>query len=149
MPKINIREAQITDLDDLLMLYSVLYGSSVLKRDKEMDKIWSHMLTDKYYHIIVAEEDGKIVSTCTCVIIQNITFEHKPYAIIDNIVTQSEYRAQGLATACLQEAKRFAENAGCFKITLSTSSRLPSTHKFYEKLGYNKEGLTAFTQWLD
>ena len=35
MPKINIREAQITDLDDLLMLYSVLYGSIVLKRDKE------------------------------------------------------------------------------------------------------------------
>ena len=86
MPKINIREAQITDLDDLLMLYSVLYGSIVLKRDKEMDKIWSHMLTDQYYHIIVAEEDGKIVSTCTCVIIQNITFEHRPYAIIDNIV---------------------------------------------------------------
>ena len=149
MSNINIREAQITDLDDLLMLYSVLYGKNVLKRDKEMEKIWNHMLTDQYYHIIVAEEDGKIVSTCTCVVIQNLTFEHRPYAIIDNIVTHSEYRAQGLATACLQEAERFARRAGCFKITLSTSSRLPSTHKFYEKLGYNKEGLTAFTQWLD
>lgn len=149
MSKIEIREAQVSDLDGLLMLYSVLYGKNVLKRDKEMETIWNHMLTDQYYHIIVAEEDGKIVSTCTCVIIRNLTFEHKPYAIIDNIVTHSEYRAQGLATACLQEAEMIAKRAGCYKITLSTSSRLPSTHKFYEKLGYNKEGLTAFTQWLD
>ncbi len=146
---INIREAEFNDLDGLLDLYSVLYGKSVLKKDSELEKIWVKMLKDKHYHVIVAEEDGKLVSTCVCVIIQNITFEHRPYAIIENIVTQSEYRAQGLATACLQEAARIAQKAGCFKITLSTASKLTSTHKFYEKLGYNKESLTAFTQWLD
>lgn len=146
---INIREAEATDLDGLLELYSVLYGKSVLKKDPELNKIWNRMLTDQHYHVIVAEEDGKLVSTCVCVIIQNITFEHRPYAIIENIVTQSEYRAQGLATACLQEAASIARRAGCFKITLSTASKLNSTHKFYEKLGYNKESLTAFTQWLE
>ncbi|MBR5089653.1 MAG: GNAT family N-acetyltransferase [Ruminiclostridium sp.] len=145
---IRIREAEATDLDDLLMLYSVLYGNNVLQKDRGLNKVWNRILEDPYYHIIVAEEDGKIVSTCMCVIIQNLTFEHRPYAVIDNIVTHSEYRAQGLATACLQEAQKIAEAAGCYKITLSTASRLPSTHRFYERLGYNKEGLTAFTQWL-
>lgn len=145
---ITIREAGAGDLDELLRLYSFLYGDSVLKKDKGTVSTWNRMLTDQFYHIIVAEEDKKIVSTCMVVIIQNLSFEHRPYAIIDNIVTHSEYRAQGLATACLQEAKSIAEKAGCFKITLSTSSRLPSTHRFYEKLGYNKEGLTAFSQWL-
>lgn len=145
---INIREARKEDLDDLLHLYSVLYGKTVLKTDSGTEVTWQEMLSDPFYHIIVAEEDGKIVSTCVVVIVRNLTFEHRPYAIIDNIVTHGDYRAQGLATACLQEAKRIAEDAGCFKITLSTSSRLPSTHKFYERLGYNKEGLTAFTQWL-
>lgn len=145
---ISIREAESGDLDALLELYSFLYGNSVLKKDKGTISTWNRMLTDQFYHIIVAEEDGKLVSTCMVVIVQNLSFEHRPYAIIDNIVTHSDFRAQGLATACLQEAQKIAEKAGCFKITLSTSSRLPSTHKFYERLGYNKEGLTAFSQWL-
>lgn len=146
---INIREARFEDLDELLELYSVLYGKSVLKKDTEMEKIWNRMLTDRFYHVIVAEVDGKIQSSCVCVIIQNLTFEHRPYAIIENIVTHGEFRAQGLATACLQEAHKIAQKAGCYKITLSTASKLTSTHRFYEKLGYNKEGLTAFTQFLD
>ncbi len=145
---IRIREAETGDLDDLLHLYSVLYGKTVLKKDSGTMTTWKQMLADPFYHIIVAEEDDKIVSTCVVVIVRNLTFEHRPYAIIDNIVTHGDFRAQGLATACLQEAKKIAEDAGCFKITLSTSSRLQSTHKFYERLGYNKEGLTAFTQWL-
>lgn len=145
---IKIRKAEAGDLDDLLQLYSLLYGKSVLKKDSGLTKTWHEMLNDPFYHIIVADEDGQIVSTCVIVIIRNLTFEHRPYAVIDNIVTHGEFRAQGLATACLQEAQKIAEEAGCYKITLSTSSRLQSTHKFYEKLGYNKEGLTAFTQWL-
>ena len=145
---INIREANATDLEDLLHLYSALYGKNVLKQDKEMKNIWNRMLTDQFYHIIVAEEDGKLVSTCVCVIVQNLTYDHRPYAIVENIVTDSEYRAQGLATACLQEAQRIAERENCYKIMLTTASKLNSTHKFYEKLGYNKEDMTAFTQWL-
>ena len=145
---INIREANATDLEDLLHLYSALYGKNVMKQDKEMKNIWNRMLTDQFYHIIVAEEDGKLVSTCVCVIVQNLTYDHRPYAIVENIVTDSEYRAQGLATACLQEAQRIAEKENCYKIMLTTASKLNSTHKFYEKLGYNKEDMTAFTQWL-
>ncbi len=145
---IKLREAQVTDLYDLLRLFSVMYGKEVEQTDERTIKIWNRMITDPFYHIIVAEEDGKIVSTCSCIIIQSLTYEHRPYAIVDNIVTRSEYRAQGLATACLQEAKRIAEDEGCFRMMLATTSKLESTHRFYEKLGYDKDDMTAFTQWL-
>ncbi|MBP3856147.1 MAG: GNAT family N-acetyltransferase [Ruminiclostridium sp.] len=145
---IKIREAQVTDLDDILQLYSLLYGKNVLQKDADVQRIWNRIITDQFYHVIVAEEDGKLVSTCVCVIIQNIPFDHKPYAIVDNIVTHGEYRAQGLATACLQEAQRIAEENECYKIMLTTQSKLDSTHRFYEKLGYSKEDSTAFTKWL-
>ena len=145
---IKLREAQVTDLYDLLRLFSVMYGKEVEQTDERTIKIWNRMITDPLYHIIVAEEDGKIVSTCSCIIIQSLTYEHRPYAIVDNIVTRSEYRAQGLATACLQEAKRIAEDEGCFRMMLATTSKLESTHRFYEKLGYDKDDMTAFTQWL-
>ncbi len=145
---LKLREAQVTDLYDLLHLFSVMYGKEVEQTDEKTIKIWNRMITDPFYHIIVAEEDGKIVSTCSCIIIQSLTYEHRPYAIVDNIVTRSEYRAQGLATACLQEAKRIAEDEGCFRMMLATTSKLESTHRFYEKLGYDKDDMTAFTQWL-
>ena len=143
-----IREAQAADLDRLLELYSVLFGKSILEKNEETVRIWNHIMTDSMHHVIVAEDDGKLVSTCTCVIIPNLTYDQRPYAVVENIVTHSDHRAQGYATACLQQAQRVAEAANCYKISLATQSKLESTHKFYEKLGYDKEDMTAFTQWL-
>ena len=145
---IKIREAQITDLDRLLELYSALYGKSILEKNEDTVRIWNHIITDSMHHVIVAEEEGKLVSTCTCVIVPNLTYDQRPYAIVENIVTHSEHRAQGYATACLQQAQRIAEAENCYKISLATRSKLESTHKLYEKLGYNKDDMTAFTQWL-
>lgn len=145
---ITIREASITDLQALLDLYSVLYGETSVEDNPGIRSLWNRIMTDQFYHIIVAEVDGKIVSSCTCVIVQNLTYEQRPYAYIENIVTESGYRAQGFATACLEEAKRIAQKDNCFKITINTSSKLKSTLKLYENLGYNCDELTAFVQWL-
>ncbi len=145
---LTIREAQAADLDRLLELYSVLFGKSILEKNEETVRIWNHIMTDSMHHVIVAEDDGKLVSTCTCVIIPNLTYDQRPYAVVENIVTHSDHRARGYATACLQQAQRVAEAANCYKISLATQSKLESTHKFYEKLGYDKDDMTAFTQWL-
>ena len=75
---IKLREAQVTDLYDLLRLFSVMYGKEVEQTDERTIKIWNRMITDPFYHIIVAAEDGKIVSTCSCIIIQSLTYEHRP-----------------------------------------------------------------------
>ncbi len=145
---ITIREAKVSDLSGILELYSLLFGKGMLNKTPDVVKIWDRLMADPYYHVIVAEEDGKLVSTCSCMIIENITYDHRPYAVVDNIVTDSEYRAQGLASACLEEAKRIAEKADCIKIMLTTASKLNSTYRFYENLGYNKQDSIAFTQWL-
>ena len=145
---VRIREAEAGDLDRLLELYSLLFGRSILEKNEETVRIWNHIMTDKMYHVIVAEENGVLVSTCTCVIIPNLTYDQRSFAVVENIVTKSEYRAQGFATACLEEAQRIAEANNCFRIMLATQSKLQSTHKFYERLGYSKDDMTAFTQWL-
>ena len=145
---IKIRLAEATDFEKLMELYSILYGKTMLEKSDESVRLWNRIITDSNYNIIVAEENGMLVSTCTCVIVPNMTYDRRPYAIIENIVTHSEYRAQGLASACLEEAKNIAEDAGCFRMILTTASKLKSTHRFYERLGYNTEDMTVFTQWL-
>jgi GNAT superfamily N-acetyltransferase len=73
----------------------------------------------------------------------------RPYALIENVVTDEAYRKRGLATACLSYAKELAIRENCYKLMLMTGSKLESTLKFYENAGYNRHDKTAFIQWLD
>ena len=93
-------------------------------------------------------EDGKIVSSCVCVIIPNLTRGQRPYAFVENVITDEAYRGRGLATACLNYAKDIAVKENCYKMMLLTGSKKESTLAFYERAGYNSHDKTAFIQWL-
>ena len=103
---------------------------------------------DKNHHIIVCEVDGKLVSSCVCVIIPNLTRNIRPYAFIENVVTHADYRGKGCATACLNHAKELAEKADCYKMMLLTGSQSESTLNLYKQAGYNCTDKTAFIQWI-
>ena len=143
-----IREIKNDDLRGLLELYTHLHEKEVPEIDDKVLGIWDTIMNDPNHHIIVAEEDGRIVSSCVCLIIPNLTRGLKPHAFIENVVTDSAYRKRGLATACLNYAKEIAEREGCYKLLLATCSKEESTLRFYERAGYNKKDKTAFTQWL-
>ena len=143
-----IREINIDDRDGLMELYTHLHEDGLPKADEKLDALWKRIVNDREYHIIVAEVDGKIVSSCTCVIIPNLTRKQSPYAFVENVVTNSDYRKQGLASACLERAKQIAAEEGCYKMMLLTGSKEESTLRFYEAAGYNRKDKTAFIQWL-
>lgn len=105
-------------------------------------------MEDKNHHLIVCEEDEKIVSSCVCVIIPNLTRNVRPYAFIENVVTHEAYRNRGLAHACLDFAKDIAEQNNCYKMMLLTGSKKESTLNFYRNAGYNSTDKSAFVQWL-
>ena len=110
---------------------------------------WRAIMQDKNHHIIVKKLDGKIVSSCVCVIIPNLTRNIRPYAFIENVVTHSDHRGKGYATECLNYAKQIAENTNCYKIMLLTGSKKKETLNFYDNAGYNSTDKTAFIQWLE
>lgn len=142
-----IREINNGDYEQLMELYLHLHEKTV--PDFAMAKdVWEKILDDENYHIIVAEEDGKLVSSCTCIIIPNLTHGPRPYAWVENVVTHSDYRGRGLATQCLDYAKKLAIRENCYRLVLMTGSKLESTLKFYEHAGYNRTDKTGFIQWL-
>lgn len=143
-----VREITDQDYDGLMKLYMQLHDNSFPEKDEAMEKLWNTILEDKNHHIIVAEEDGKIVSSCVCVIIPNLTHNQQPYAFVENVVTDSAYRKKGLATACLNYAKEIALKEKCYKLMLLTGSKEESTLRFYEGAGYNRNDKTAFIQWI-
>lgn len=143
-----IREIKDTDFDSLMELYMQLHDNPMPDKTLEIMGLWKRILEDKDHHIIVAEEDGKIVSSCVCVIIPNLTHNQQPYAFVENVITDEKYRKRGLATECLNYAKKIARNENCYKMMLLTGSKKESTLDFYRQAGYNSEDKTAFIQWL-
>lgn len=143
-----IREIQDTDFDSLMELYMQLHDNPMPDNTPEIMELWKRILEDKDHHIIAAEEDGRIVSSCVCVIIPNLTHNQQPYAFVENVITDERYRKRGLATECLNYAKNIAQNENCYKMMLLTGSKKESTLEFYRQAGYNSEDKTAFIQWL-
>ena len=94
-----IREAQETDLKELLHLYLYLHETAVPEMTEHLHQTWQSILEDKIHHIIVKLADHRIVSSCVCVIIPNLTRNIRPYALIENVVTHPEHRRKGYATA--------------------------------------------------
>lgn len=143
-----IREITENDLDGLLKLYTHLHGSRFPEKSDKLKQLWSKIISDLDHHIIVCEEEGKIISSCVCVIIPNLTHEQRPYAFIENVITDENYRKKGYATACLDFVKDIAIKENCYKIMLMTGSKEESTLNFYRKAGYNSNDKTAFIRWL-
>lgn len=143
-----IREITEKDFEGLMELYTQLHDNPIPEKTQDIKDLWNKILNDKDHHIIVAEEDGKIVSSCVCVIIPNLTHNQQPYAFIENVITNEKYRNKGLATACLEYAKKIAEANNCYKLMLLTGSKKESTLNFYRQAGYNSEDKTAFIQWI-
>lgn len=144
-----VREARKEDLNEILELYLCLHESSVPEPSAHLSDTWERIVCDGNHHLIVNETDGKIVSSCVCVIIPNLTRNVRPYAFVENVVTHTDYRGRGLASECLEFARSIATQNNCYKMMLLTGSKNPAMLDFYRRAGYNSADKTAFIQWLD
>lgn len=144
-----VREIQYDEQKELLELYLSLHEKSVPEQSEILENVWNEILNDKNHHLLVNIIDGKIVSSCVCVIIPNLTRSIRPYAFIENVVTLEKYRGKGYATECLNCAKKIAQENNCYKIMLLTGSKEEKTLSFYRNAGYNSTDKTAFIQWLE
>ena len=144
-----VREIYENELNEILELYLHLHEDTVPEMSEHLRKTWNTIIQDENHHIIVNIIDGKIVSSCVCVVIPNLTRNVRPYAFIEPVVTHREYRGNGYATQCLDYAKGIAEKENCYKMMLLTGSKKESTIKFYERAGYKSSDKTAFIQWIE
>lgn len=143
-----VREINENDLCELSRLYTQLHDNEPISKTDKTQKIWNQILNDENHKIIVFEKDKKIVSSCVLVIIPNLTHNQQPYALIENVITDNDYRRQGIASQVLDYARKIASENNCYKIMLMTGSKKSGTHKFYQKAGYNRFDKTAYIQWL-
>jgi len=143
-----IREVINDDLLPLLELYTQLHDNDMPQINTALEDLWNGILADNNQYIIIGTTDNKLISSCVLVVVPNLTHNQRPYALIENMITDEAYRNKGYATAILNYAKDIAIKENCYKIMLLTGSKNESTLSFYERAGYNKKDKTAFIQWL-
>ena len=144
-----VREAEIEDLAEILQLYLFLHETEVPAASEQLTAVWNSIILDENHHLIVNVIEDRIVSSCVCVIIPNLTRSIRPYAFIENVVTHGDYRGRGYATDCLNYARSIAEKENCYKMMLLTGSKEQEVLRFYQNAGYNNTDKTAFIRWID
>jgi GNAT superfamily N-acetyltransferase len=144
MPDVTIRPAQRADLAGLLELYRHLNPDDPAPDPAKAETAWSALLHSPLTTIIVADAAGLLVSSCTLVIIPNLTRGARPYGLIENVVTHADHRRTGLGRAVLAAALEAAWKADCYKVMLATGSQRKETLSFYEGAGFDRGGKTFF-----
>ena len=134
-----IRKAKVTDAEDLKVLYFEYLTKYPPEEEQNMTQ-WAELLSrlekDDHMYLLVAEEDGKAVSSVQMAIIESLTHNVRPFAVIENVVTHGDYRNRGYASALLQRASEIAKEKNCYKVFLETGSNKESTLNFYRNNGF-------------
>jgi GNAT superfamily N-acetyltransferase len=133
------------DLDALLKLYPHLHANDApLPARAEVERVWRAALTlpgSRYYGTF----DGPLlVAACAVVVVPNLTRGCRPYAVIENVVTHGDYRRQGKGRAVMTAAMDYAWSQNCYKILLLTGRKDDAVSRFYESLGFDRDGKIGF-----
>ncbi len=143
--KMMIRELNKSELSILLELYQHLRAADdPLPSQDEIEEIWNiiqHNPNLKYFGVFV---DDVLVSSCTLSIIPNLTRGGRPYGVIENVVTHTDFRRQGHGRRVLKIALANAWSCGCYKVMLLTGQKNEGTYRFYESAGFDRHSKQAF-----
>lgn len=145
----EFRELNKNDLPSLLDLYVQLNDENDAFDLQMARKIWETEIEgNKNIHYFGAVENGRVLSTCYCVIIPNLTRGGRSICFVENVVTHKDYRKQGLGRKVIEMAVETASRNNCFKVILQSGSGRKEAHKFYEGLGFASDTKKAFDMRL-
>jgi ribosomal protein S18 acetylase RimI-like enzyme len=131
-----IRDAELNDAPELAVLMCEL-GYETTRA--EMETRLKLILPNPAYKIFVAIMEG-----CVCGMIGTLTYpsyEHNdPSGRIVALVTLSTARRRGIGRALVATAEKDFAQKGIRRVALDTRLTREDAHKFYESLGYERNG---------
>lgn len=145
--KIEFRQLTQKDLPSLLELYVQLDENNKDLTTESFIPIWEEISKNpniKYFGAVDTANGDRVVSTCFTMIIPNLTAHGRSICFLENVVTDSAYRKQGLARKVIEMAIEDAKSHNCYKVILQSNCKRTEAHKFYENLGFDGNLKKAF-----
>jgi ribosomal protein S18 acetylase RimI-like enzyme len=133
---LTIRDAKLNDAPELSALMCQLgYETGRGEMETRLESI----LSNAAYKTFVAVMDG-----CVCGMIGTLTYpsyEHNdPSGRILALVTLNTLRRRGIGRALIAAAEKDFAQKGIRRVALDTRLTREDAHKFYESLGYERNG---------
>jgi ribosomal protein S18 acetylase RimI-like enzyme len=131
-----IRDAELNDAPELAVLICQLgYETDRTEMETRLELI----LSNPAYKTFVAIMDGCVcgmIGTLTCP-----TYEHNdPSGRVLALVTSSVAQRRGIGRALMATAEKDFAQRGIRRVALDTRLTRKDAHKFYESLGYERNG---------
>ncbi len=145
--KIEFRQLTQKDLPSLLELYVQLDENNKDLTTESSIPIWEEISKNpniKNFGAVDTANGDRVVSTCFTMIIPNLTAHGRSICFLENVVTDSAYRKQGLARKVIEMAIEDAKSHNCYKVILQSNCKRTEAHKFYENLGFDGNLKKAF-----
>ena len=143
----TVRLATEKDIPCILELYDeqlvISTAPGELNRAPTADdykRVFVRIRSTSGHELLVAEEEGEIVGTMALIIVPNLSHGGLPWAGVENVVVDSDYRRRGIGKLLMDYALAQAKKAGCYKIQLISDKSRKEAHKFYKALGYKASG---------
>ena len=139
---LHIRLSKPTDVEALLALYTELSPGDELPSLQDAVARLHDLGRYPGSGVLVGIAGDEIVTSCTLIVIPNLTRGGRPYGLIENVITHSAWRRRGFGKCILRRAVEIAWESDCYKVMLMTGSKTPATLAFYEAAGFsqNKTG---------
>lgn len=142
MADLHIREAEAADLEAVLSLYRQPDFNGTAGDIDTARGVFDRFRRYPFYRLYVAKTEGEIVGTFCLLVMDNIARSGTPSAIIESVVVSTERQGEAIGQAMMTEAFRIAAEQGAYKICLFTGSNQPHVHAFYERLGFERHGVS-------
>lgn len=140
----KIREPVERDYAGVVRLLRQLNPEDLSVQDSVRRAVFDQIIGTENLVLVVAEIDSHLVGTCYLNVIPNLTRGASPYAVIENVVTDSAYRQRGVGKAIIDFAVNRAWSAECYKVMLMTGRKDDAVFRFYTRCGFSANQKQAF-----
>lgn len=97
---------------------------------------FDEMAKDPNNRLLVAQQNGEIVSTLQITFIRGLSRRGAKRAQIEAVRVAASHRGKGLGREIFLAAIALARKEGCSLVQLTTDKKRADAHRFYENLGF-------------
>jgi len=98
---------------------------------EEAATIFARQLATPTLTLLIVEAADAVVATCMLVIVLNFSSGGRPWALIENVITDEACRSRGIGRKLIDAALTQAWESGCYKAALLAGSKNEARLRFY------------------
>lgn len=131
--KFKIRNAELHDCESILELTNQLGYKSTYK---EIKNRLEKLLGNVDNCVFVAVENGKTIGWIHG--FYSLHVESRPFVEIGGLVVDEHSRTKGVGKTLVEHVEKWSKSINCFQIRVRSNTKRMESHKFYERIGFNK-----------